>query len=80
MISNLVRSLGPRVHQAGLLPNRLAFALCRVGDSEIEIAEARHYIQRAGYTVLREPFQRKLPIAGPVTKVGRSTETRFLLR
>lgn len=31
---------------------KLAFVLCRVGDSESEIAEARNYIQKAGYQVL----------------------------
>jgi len=31
---------------------RLIFALCRVGDRENEIAEARAYIARAGYRVL----------------------------
>jgi len=31
---------------------RLAFALCRVGDRENEIAEARSYIARAGYRAL----------------------------
>jgi chromosome partitioning protein len=32
--------------------DRIVFALCRVGDRENEIAEARAYITRAGYTVL----------------------------
>lgn len=32
--------------------DRIAFALCRVGDSEAEIQEARSYIQQAGYVVL----------------------------
>jgi chromosome partitioning protein len=31
---------------------RIFFALCRVGDSETEIQEARSYISQAGYTVL----------------------------
>jgi chromosome partitioning protein len=33
-------------------PDRIVFALCRVGDRENEIAEARAYIARAGYTAL----------------------------
>jgi chromosome partitioning protein len=33
-------------------PDRIVFALCRVGDRENEIAEARAYIARAGYRVL----------------------------
>jgi chromosome partitioning protein len=32
--------------------DKLAFALCRVGDRENEITEARAYIVRAGYQVL----------------------------
>ena len=32
--------------------DRIVFALCRVGDRENEIGEARAYIARAGYTVL----------------------------
>lgn len=32
--------------------SKFAFVLCRVGDSESEILEARNYIQRAGYRVL----------------------------
>jgi chromosome partitioning protein len=32
---------------------KLAFGLCRVGDSETEIEEARSYIRQAGYVVLK---------------------------
>lgn len=38
--------------EAGITPERIAFALCRVGDREKEIEEARAYIGKAGYTVL----------------------------
>lgn len=31
---------------------RIVFALCRVGDSHIEIEDARDYLQKAGYDVL----------------------------
>ncbi|NNM60727.1 MAG: phosphonate ABC transporter ATPase, partial [Steroidobacteraceae bacterium] len=37
---------------AGIEAGKLAFALCRVGDRENEIAEARVYIRKAGYPVL----------------------------
>ena len=33
----------------GIPKARLAFAFCRVGDSESEIAEAREYVTQAGY-------------------------------
>jgi chromosome partitioning protein len=61
----------------GLLPERLAFALCRVGDSEIEIAEARHYIQRAGYTVLKGAIPEKIAYRRASDEGRTLTETRF---
>ncbi len=36
----------------GIPRQRLAFALCRVGDNESEIKEAREYIREAGYAAL----------------------------
>ena len=33
----------------GISPERILFALCRVGDRDNEIDEARNYIKRAGY-------------------------------
>lgn len=36
----------------GLSPDKLAFVLWRVGDSETEVEEARDYITRAGYKAL----------------------------
>ena len=59
----------------GLLPERLAFALCRVGDSEIEIAELVTIFSEQATQCSREPFQRKLPIAGPVTKSDAHRDT-----
>jgi len=38
--------------QSRIPADRIVFALCRVGDRENEITEARGYITRAGYTVL----------------------------
>ena len=38
--------------QSHIPADRIIFALCRVGDRENEIAEARGYITRAGYRVL----------------------------
>ena len=61
----------------GVLPERLAFALCRVGESEIEIAEARHYIQRAGYTVLKGAIPEKIAYRRASDEGRTLTETRF---
>ena len=33
-------------------PDKIAFVLCRVGDSDTELQEARDYITKAGYRVL----------------------------
>lgn len=38
--------------EAGIADERIAFALCRVGDRDNEIEEARSYIGKAGYVVL----------------------------
>lgn len=38
---------------------KLAFVLCRVGDSETEIVEARKYIEKAGYKVLENELPEK---------------------
>jgi chromosome partitioning protein len=38
--------------EAGIDPGKLAVILCRVGDRENEIREARSYIEKAGYQVL----------------------------
>lgn len=38
--------------EAGIPSERIVFALCRVGDRDNEIAEARAYIIKAGYAVL----------------------------
>jgi len=44
--------LAHELSESGIEPNKIAFALCRVGDRENEISEARSYIRKAGYTVL----------------------------
>ncbi len=64
------------VHR-GIPQERLAFALCRVGESDIEIAEARHYIQRAGYTVLDGAIPEKIAYRRASDEGRTLTETRF---
>lgn len=39
--------------EAGIPSERMAAVLCRVGDRENEILEARSYIEKAGYRVLK---------------------------
>jgi chromosome partitioning protein len=61
----------------GIPTERVAFALCRVGDSETEIAEARSYIERAGYFVLKGELPERTAYRR-AADVGRAlTETPF---
>lgn len=39
---------------------KIAFLLCRVGESEIEILETRNYIKKAGYKVLEYELPEKI--------------------
>lgn len=43
----------------GISHDKIRFALCRVGDRENEIHEARIYIQKAGYAVLQGSLPEK---------------------
>jgi chromosome partitioning protein len=45
----------------GIAKAKIAFALCRVGDSEREIIEAENYIIEAGHHVLAGAIPEKLP-------------------
>lgn len=57
--------------------DRIAFALCRVGDSPAEITEARRYIRDAGYRVLAGSIPEKIAYRR-ASDAGRSlAETRF---
>ena len=44
---------------AGVSEDKIAFALCRVGDRSNEIEEARQYITKAGYEVLKGSLPEK---------------------
>jgi chromosome partitioning protein len=57
--------------------NKLAFALCRVGESESEIAEAREYISQAGFTVLAGSIPEKTAYRRASDEGRALTETRF---
>lgn len=45
--------------EASIPKEKIVFALCRVGDRENEVEEARTYIKRAGYTVLKGSLPEK---------------------
>jgi chromosome partitioning protein len=42
--------------EAGVNARKLAFVLCRTGDSEKEITAARSYVEQAGYRCLAAPW------------------------
>lgn len=44
--------VGHELVEKGIEKDRIAFALCKVGESQPEIAEAREYIAKAGYHAL----------------------------
>ena len=61
----------------GILAARLAFALCRVGDSDSEIAEARAYISQAGYRILAGELPERTAYRRANEEGRAVTETRF---
>jgi chromosome partitioning protein len=61
----------------GIARPRIAFALCRVGESEGEIAEACDYIEQAGYKVLTGAIPEKIAFRRASDEGRALTETRF---
>lgn len=71
--------LAHELKAAGIPPARIAFVLCRAGDSAAELSEVRAYIETAGYTLL-EPalpekalYRRALDQGRAPTETGRSS-------
>ncbi len=63
--------------ERGIDRDKLAFALCRVGDSDVELTEARSYVECAGYTLLAGAVPEKTAYRR-ASDTGRAvTETRF---
>ena len=61
----------------GIAREKIAFALCRVGDSNLELIEAQTYITEAGYRVLTGSIPEKIAYRR-ASDAGRAlTETRF---
>jgi chromosome partitioning protein len=51
--------LAHELAEAAIPEDKIFFALCRVGDRENEIEEARTYIKKAGYTVFKGSLPEK---------------------
>jgi chromosome partitioning protein len=56
---------------------KIAFVLCRVGDSPLEILEARTYVSDAGYKVLSGSIPEKIAYRRATDAGCSLTETRF---
>ena len=57
--------------------NKIAFALCRVGDSRLEIIEAQQYINDAGYRVLAGSIPERIAYRRASDSGLALTETQF---
>ncbi len=61
----------------GVSKKHLAFAFCRVGDSESEIEESRSYITQAGYLVLDGAIPEKIAYRRASDEGRTLAETKF---
>jgi len=61
----------------GVAKAKIAFALCRVGDSHLELIEAQMYITDAGYRVLTGAIPEKTAYRRAADEGHALTETRF---
>ena len=61
----------------GVPATRLAFALVRVGDSDVELNDARAYLTSAGYSVLSGHLPEKVGYRRASDEGRATTETRF---
>lgn len=61
----------------GVTKTKIVFALCRVGDSEAEINEARNYLNQAGYEVLKGSLPEKTAYRRASDEGRTLAETRF---
>lgn len=63
--------------ERGVSARKLAFVLCRVGDNDAEIAEARDYIRQASYQVLPGELPERTAFRRANEEGRAATETRF---
>jgi chromosome partitioning protein len=61
----------------GVSKSAIVFALCRVGDSHLEVTEAQTYITDAGYKVLSGSIPEKIAYRRASDEGRALTETRF---
>lgn len=63
--------------KCGLPREKIVFALCRVGDSALEIEEAREFLQKAGYDVLPGSLPEMIAYRRASDQGRALTETRY---
>jgi len=61
----------------GVLRDKITFALCRVGNSSVEIEDARAYLKQAGYSVLGGAVPEQVAYRRASDEGRALTETRF---
>ena len=69
--------LAHEIVKKGIPKQKIVFALCRVGESEPEITEARSYINQAGYATLKGEIPEKTAYRRASDEGRTLTETRF---
>jgi chromosome partitioning protein len=69
--------LAHELTEKGIPTKQIAFALCRVGDNEAELSEARDYITQAGYKVLAGDLPERTAYRRANEEGRAFTETRF---
>lgn len=69
--------LGHELIQKGIPANKLAFALCRIGDSEAELMEARDYVTQARFRVIQEALPERVAYRRASDQGRSATETPF---
>lgn len=69
--------LGHELTKSGIRPEKIAFALCRVGDSDAELEEAQNYVKQAGYFLLPGFLAEKVGYRRASDEGRAPTETRF---
>ncbi|HEY3738792.1 MAG TPA: hypothetical protein VGL53_03060 [Bryobacteraceae bacterium] len=69
--------LADELVKKGVAKSKIAFALCRVGDSHLEVNESQNYVTEAGYRVLKGSIPEKIAYRRASDEGRALTETRF---
>jgi chromosome partitioning protein len=62
----------------GVAANRVAVTFCRVGDSDAELAEARSYIEHAGFRTIQNAMPERVAYRRAFDQGRSATETPFI--